>query len=87
MGRWGIRRGSVPASPRRRRLETLRALVTEKVVPGEDVVDLKALGASVAFADVALQEGLVVVASARGDYGFQLFGREANVAEQIPYDL
>jgi hypothetical protein len=58
MGRWDRAR-SVSASSRRRRLERLRALVTEKVVAGEDVVDLQAFGARVALADVALEERVV----------------------------
>src|SRR5207237_1153818 len=58
MGRWGCR-GSVSARPRRRRLERLGALVTEEVVPGEDVVHLQAFGARVALADVALEERVV----------------------------
>jgi hypothetical protein len=54
-GRWPW---SVSARPRRR-LEGLDALVTEEVVPGEDVVHLKAFGARVPLADVALEERVV----------------------------
>ena len=50
---------SVPSRPRRGRLESLRALVAEEVVAGEDVVDLQAFRAGVALADVALEERVV----------------------------
>jgi hypothetical protein len=49
----------VAARSRRRRLEAPRAVVTEEVVPGKDVVDLKALRARVPFADIALEEPVV----------------------------
>ena len=52
--------GSVPSRPRRGGLERLRALVTEEVVAGEDVVDLQAFRAGVALADVALKHVGVV---------------------------
>src|SRR5258707_15770143 len=58
MGRWA-RNGSVAARPRGRRLEGLRTLVAEEVVAGEDVVDLQAVRAGVALADVALEERVV----------------------------
>jgi hypothetical protein len=58
MGRWAPNR-SVAARSRRRRLEGLRALVAEEVVAGEDVVDLQAVRAGVALADVALEERIV----------------------------
>ena len=44
----------------RRRQQLVRAFVAEKVVAGQDVVDLKAFCASEALADVALQEALVM---------------------------
>ena len=51
---------SVAAVPRAGRSESARALVTEEVVTGEDVVHTEAVGADEALADVALQERLVV---------------------------
>ena len=52
-------KSSVPSRPRRGRLESLRALVTQEVVPRKDVVDLQAVRAGVALADVALEERIV----------------------------
>jgi hypothetical protein len=46
--------------PPGRRAELPGAVVTEEVVAREDVVDLQALRAGEALADVALQEALVV---------------------------
>jgi hypothetical protein len=40
-----------------RRLELVRALVTDEVVARVDVVDLQAVGAGEALADVTLQQG------------------------------
>src|SRR5262245_5755434 len=51
--------GSVAACARGWRLETAGAFVAQEVVAREDVVDLEALRAGVALADVTLQEGLV----------------------------
>ena len=50
---------SVPSRPRRGGLESLRAFVAEEVVAGEDVVDLQAVRAGVALADVALEKRIV----------------------------
>src|SRR5689334_9629953 len=60
--RWGApaSQGSSVAAVGRRVAEGPRALVAEEVVRREDVVHLQALGAGVAFADVALQERVVV---------------------------
>jgi len=44
----------------RRVSERSGALVAEEVVTRQDVVHLETLGASIALADVALQEGVVV---------------------------
>ena len=49
----------MPAGAGRRRLEAPRALMTEKIVAGEDVVHPEAVGAGVALADVALEETIV----------------------------
>jgi hypothetical protein len=46
--------------------------VAEEVVAGEDVVDLQAVRASVALADVALEEGVVA-----NDGGSPSIGQEA----------
>src|SRR5262245_38440197 len=51
--------GSVPAMGRGI-AERADALVAEEVVAGEDVVDLEAVRAGIALADVALQEAVVV---------------------------
>src|SRR5688572_6902608 len=50
---------SVAARSRGRRLEPLRTLVAEEVVPAEEVVDLQAVGAGVPLADVALEQRFV----------------------------
>jgi hypothetical protein len=51
---------SVPAIGRARGSQLARALVTEKVVARDDVIHLQALRASEPFADVALEQALVV---------------------------
>src|SRR5262245_20028590 len=50
-------KASVPAAARWSP-EPLRAFVAEEIVAGEDVVDLEAVGAGEALADVALEEAL-----------------------------
>ena len=51
---------SVAAVPKTGRSEGARALVTEEIVTGENVVHTQAVGADEALADVALQERLIV---------------------------
>src|SRR6185503_1159267 len=51
--------GSVTAGTGSGGLEASRTRVAEEVVARKDVVDLEAVGAGVALADVTLEEGLV----------------------------
>ena len=48
------------AHPPWRRTERPRAFMAEKVVAGKDVIDLEAVRAGIALADVALEETLAV---------------------------
>src|SRR5258708_29501617 len=58
---WTVRHApSVAPVGRPRRPQLACALVTEKVVARDDVIDLQALCAGEAFADVALEQALVV---------------------------
>src|SRR5688572_19065334 len=47
------------AGARQQRAESARAVVAEEVVPGQDVVDLKAFRAGVALAHIALEHRVV----------------------------
>ena len=76
---------SVPSRPRRGRLKSLRALVTEEVVAGEDVVDLQAFRAGVALADIALEEGVVADDGASPSIAQEVFcsGAAARLAGEV----
>src|SRR6187401_3012415 len=83
--RGDVSRSSVPARPRWGRLESLRALVAEEVVAGEDVVDLKAFRAGVALTDVALEEGVVANDAASASIAQEVFrsGAAARLAGKV----
>ena len=52
-------RRSVAAGSRGRRAECLGAGMAQEVIAREDVVDLEAIRAGIALADIALKKGLV----------------------------
>ena len=76
----GVREGLVSPFAGRRR-ERARALVTEEVVAGEDVVHLEAIGAGIALAYVTLEERRVA-------HGFHALSvRQASLGDCAPARL